>query len=113
VVVSSCYSGGFVEPLASPRNLIITASAADRKSFGCSNDAELTDFGRAYFDEALRSANSFEAAFAAAEEAIARREVEKKRTPSQPRLHVGPAISEHLRRFVERISRDRQLPASG
>src|SRR5262249_43766878 len=33
VVVSACYSGGFVEPLKDANTLVITASAGDRNSF--------------------------------------------------------------------------------
>ena len=54
VVISACYSGGFIEPLKNDTSLIIAASAADKNSFGCSNDAEWTYFGKAFFDEALR-----------------------------------------------------------
>ncbi len=35
IVVSSCYSGGFVEALRDPDTLVITAARADRTSFGC------------------------------------------------------------------------------
>ena len=49
VVVSACYSGGFIEPLKNDDTLVITAAAADKVSFGCSNEADFTYFGRAYF----------------------------------------------------------------
>jgi hypothetical protein len=35
VVVSACYSGAFVQPLANPNALVITAASANRQSFGC------------------------------------------------------------------------------
>jgi hypothetical protein len=39
--------------------LIITASAeANKTSFGCTDDADFTYFGRAFFDEALRQEHS-------------------------------------------------------
>src|SRR5258708_20806817 len=50
VIVSACYSGGFVEPLRNPDTLVITAAAPDRTPFGCSNEADWTYFGKAYFD---------------------------------------------------------------
>ena len=55
IVVSSCYSGSFVEALRDDDSLVITASAKDRNSFGCSNEADFTYFGKAFFDEALRA----------------------------------------------------------
>ena len=54
IVVSSCYSGTFVDALRDDDTLVMTASAKDRNSFGCSNEADFTYFGKAYFDEALR-----------------------------------------------------------
>ena len=39
IVVGACYSGGFIEPLKDDRTLIITASRADRTSFGCGRAA--------------------------------------------------------------------------
>src|SRR5207344_2149888 len=54
IVVSACYSGGFIDALKDDNSLVITAAAADRSSFGCSDKADFTYFGKAYFDEALR-----------------------------------------------------------
>ncbi|BBI69111.1 hypothetical protein PKHYL_33020 [Psychrobacter sp. KH172YL61] len=48
IVVSSCYSGSFIDELASPTTVVITASAADKASFGCTNTAEMTYFGQAF-----------------------------------------------------------------
>ncbi|MEC9444566.1 MAG: C13 family peptidase, partial [Pseudomonadota bacterium] len=49
IVVSACYSGSFIDELASPTTVVITASAADKASFGCTNTAEMTYFGQAFF----------------------------------------------------------------
>src|SRR5690606_36942963 len=35
VVVSACYSGGYIEALADPYTLVLTAARPDRTSFGC------------------------------------------------------------------------------
>lgn len=92
VVVSSCFSGGFIEPLRGPNTLVITASAADRNSFGCTNTAEWTYFGKAYFDEALRATRSFTDAFEAAGPVILAREQKEKHDPSRPQMAVGEGI---------------------
>ncbi|MBS0321636.1 MAG: peptidase C13 [Proteobacteria bacterium] len=92
VVVSACYSGGFVDALRDPHTLVITAAAKDRSSFGCSNDADATWFGHAFFDEALRRTDSFTAAFADASAAIATREKAAGYEPSQPQIDVGADI---------------------
>ena len=45
VVISACYSGGFIEPLKNQQTLIMTAARADRVSFGCSEQSDFTYFG--------------------------------------------------------------------
>jgi hypothetical protein len=89
VVVSGCYSGQFIPALQNDDSLVITASSADRTSFGCGDDSEFTDFGRAYFIEALNETRSFTEAFRLAAERIATREKEEERTPSLPQIARG------------------------
>lgn len=98
LVISACYSGGFIEPLKDDHTLIITASAADRRSFGCETGNDWTHFGKAYFAQALPQAKSFIDAFPIAAEAVAKREAaEKLSPPSNPQMFVGRAIAEKLR----------------
>lgn len=54
VVVSACYSGGYVEPLRGGQSLVMTSAAADRVSFGCGAKSERTYFATAYFGGAAR-----------------------------------------------------------
>jgi Peptidase C13 family len=96
IVVSACYSGGFVQPLASPDTMVITASGADRTSFGCRDGEQWTDFGRAFFKDALPATGSFEGAFQRARGLIAQREVAAKLKASEPQIFVGDAIRERL-----------------
>jgi hypothetical protein len=96
VIVSACYSGGFVQPLAGAETLVITAAGRDRTSFGCSNEAEWTYFGRAFFDEALRQTRSFARAFELALPVIARREQAESFEPSQPQISMGATIAATL-----------------
>jgi hypothetical protein len=105
VIMSACYSGGFVKPLENPDTLVITASAADRNSFGCSNEAEWTYFGKAYFDEALRTTHSFTRAFEIARPVIAEREKREKFDPSQPQMSVGANIASKLDALATRLDR--------
>ena len=100
VVVSACYSGSFVDALKDDGTLAIAASAADRNSFGCSNDADFTYFGKAYFDEALRHTYSFSEAFDIAKTAIAERERKESLRSSDPRMFVGEGIGRALQRFA-------------
>jgi hypothetical protein len=96
IVVSACYSGGFVRTLATPDTMVITASSADRTSFGCRDGRQWTDFGQAYFKEALPATGSFEGALQRARELIAQREKAAKLPASEPQIFVGDAIRERL-----------------
>jgi len=102
IIISACFSGAFIAPLAGPDTMVITASGADRASFGCRDGAEWTDFGRAYFGEALMQAASFEGAFRIANRRIAERESEQRLAPSMPQISVGDGIREHLLRLETR-----------
>lgn len=103
IAVSACYAGGFVEPLKDERTLIMTAADARHQSFGCGTDSDLTYFGKAYFDEALRRTYSLTGAFEQAREAIARRERENAFAPSNPEIHVGDEIRFKLDRLARRL----------
>ena len=104
VVVSACYSGGFVDALRDENTLVITASAPDKNSFGCSNEAEWTYFGKAYFDEALRHTYSFVKAFELAKPVIADRERKEDFTPSEPQMALGRAIEPKLAQLEKQLN---------
>jgi len=96
IVVSACYSGGYVEPLKTDDSLVITASAADRTSFGCGDDVDYTYFGEAYFVDALKKTDSFIDAFAIAKQVVTAREAKQGFAPSQPQIFVGKRIAATL-----------------
>ena len=99
VIVSACYSGSFVEPLADPYTLVMTAAAPDRSSFGCRQGNRWTYFGRALFDQALRHTQDLEQAFREATELVARQELAEDKTPSHPQMSLGSKMTQHLRRW--------------
>jgi hypothetical protein len=97
VIVSACYSGGYVEPLKDDYTLIMTASAANRTSFGCGTDSDATFFAEALFRQALHFEDSFVKAFEQARTSIADREKkEKVSPPSDPQLSIGSAMADKL-----------------
>ncbi|MCL2589412.1 MAG: C13 family peptidase [Betaproteobacteria bacterium] len=100
VVISACYSGGFIPALVDDNTLVITAASADRNSFGCDDTNELTDFGRAYFDEALRETRSFTKAFERAKAIIAARETASGSAPSNPQMTGGESLRTQLEWFA-------------
>ncbi|OGA21000.1 MAG: hypothetical protein A3I01_18500 [Betaproteobacteria bacterium RIFCSPLOWO2_02_FULL_65_24] len=103
LVISACYSGGFIEPLKDQNTLIITATDARNQSFGCDNGEDFTWFGKAYFDEALRRTRSFAEAFELARAAVAQREREQKLTASNPQMYAGAAIKHKLAGLEARL----------
>lgn len=105
LIVSACYSGGFVEALKNDDTLILTAAAIDRTSFGCSNEAEWTYFGKAYFEDALPRTHSFIGAFEAARPEIEKRERAENHEPSAPQIHIGANIRTKLEAFEKQFKR--------
>ncbi len=101
VVISACYSGGFIDALKSDDTLVITAAASDKTSFGCSDEEDFTYFGRAYFDEALRNGNSFIDAFYTAKESVTAREKAEGFESSEPQIALGINIENTLRGFEQ------------
>jgi hypothetical protein len=97
VVVSACYSGGFVEPLRDDNTIVITASAADRASFGCEGARDFTYFGEAFFRDALAKTASFTEAFDIARQIVTQREAAEHLPASLPQISVGRSIAELLR----------------
>jgi Peptidase C13 family len=103
IVISACYSGSFVGPLRDEHTLIITAADAENTSFGCSDDADFTYFGRAFFGMHLPATLSFEEAYRRAAVTIASWEERKGYAPSHPQMQLGAAMAEKLKAFESRL----------
>ena len=96
LVVSACYSGGFVPPLHGPGTLVITAARTDRSSFGCGSDSDATYFGKAWLVDALNKTPDFIDAFHLASGEITQWEQRDRLTPSEPQISVGAGIASQL-----------------
>ena len=103
IVISACYSGSFVPALQDDNTLIITASAADRASFGCSNEADYTYFGRAFFDQAMREQTSVSAAFEQAKATVAQWESAQGFEASEPQWSIGKNMEFMLPQLEQRL----------
>jgi len=105
VVISACYSGGFVKPLKDERVMVITAASEDKTSFGCSDRSTMTYFGEAFFKDALFNSDapstSFVAAFDRAREIIKGREAEQALENSNPLIFKPKAIVKKLKQWRE------------
>lgn len=96
IIVSACYAGTFIEPLRDDYTIVIAAAAADRTSFGCSDDRDLTYFGEAFYRDSLPTAANLRGAFENAKRLIGEREKAEDKTASNPEAHFGTAIERHL-----------------
>ena len=89
VVISACYSGIFVRPLAAPNRMVLTAARPDRTSFGCGETDKYPYFDECFLNTIVRSRH-FQALAAATRECVRQRELaEKVSPPSEPQVFVG------------------------
>ena len=105
IMVSACYSGGFIETLKDENTAIMTAAAVDRMSFGCDDERELTYFGEALLQNQLQSQLSIAAAFEGTAKEIGLREQAEQLDPSHPQIYIGKAMQEKLQRLETRLVR--------
>ncbi|KQR15881.1 C13 family peptidase [Xanthomonas arboricola] len=99
IVLSACYSGGFIPALRSPDTLVLTAARADRPSFGCGNTSNATYFGQAWLIDAMNRSDDPLAAFDIAKTAITAREKQDGELPSLPQQSLGRRIAPVLARW--------------
>lgn len=97
ILISACYSGGFIKALQNEYSLIFTAAAPDKASFGCSNENEYTYFGEALFKNLEDKPYQFVEHFIQAMERIRQRERYENLTPSEPQLFIGNLMKEKLK----------------
>jgi len=92
VIISACYSGVFIPPLANADTLVITAADASHPSFGCQDKAKWTYFGDAFFNVALRRATTLKGAFVVARSLVLKRELREGFDPSHPQMAGGANV---------------------
>ena len=96
VIVSACYSGIFVPPLANDNTIVMTASDANSTSFGCAPERDWTYFGDAFFRQSLHPGTDFANAFDHARILIRGWELMDHAPPSNPQGAFGPALVDKL-----------------
>ncbi len=117
VVVSACYSGGFIDPIKDDHTLVITASRHDRTSFGCADENDFTYFGRAFFQEALSESKSLDEAFQKAKKRIEKWETEdfsrdssqEKDAHSEPQIHRPAPIVQYWKKWLAQVGATKPL----
>jgi hypothetical protein len=101
VIVSACYSGVFVKPLANDDTIVLTAADEASTSFGCAPERDWTYFGDALFNQGLQPGTDFKTAFDRARLLISGWERMDGAPSSNPQGHFGPTLVEKLRPFFE------------
>jgi Peptidase C13 family len=90
IVMSACFSGQFVAPLAGDNRIVMTAARPDRTSFGCGEMDQHTFFDDCFL-RAMPMAGDFPSLGGLVQQCVAEREVQMKATPpSEPQVSVGP-----------------------
>lgn len=106
ISISACFSGSWLPVLADEDALVMSAADAEHTSYGCGRLSELTFFGRAMFDEELRTrTRSFEVAHARSRDVIRQREIDAGKDDgySNPQIVVGARIRGVLGRLERRL----------
>lgn len=103
IVVSACHSGSFIDDIATPDRLVITAARGDRTSFGCRDGAQWTEFGQSFFDLALRAKRDPRRAFLVAAADVERKEAADGLKQSLPQISEGAAIGAVLDRLMSAL----------
>jgi hypothetical protein len=99
VIVSACYSGIFVAPLANDNTIVMTAADARHSSFGCAPERDWTYFGDAFFRQSLHPGADFKNAFDHARVLIHGWEMRDREVPSNPQGSFGGALVGKLAPF--------------
>jgi len=89
ILISSCYSGSFVDPLINTNSIILTASASNRNSFGCNPTDKNTFFIQELFNKDLDVNSNWVTNFINTEKKIALLEKQMNLSPpSNPQIYV-------------------------
>lgn len=93
LILSACYSGSFIEPLASPNRIILTAAAKDRSSFGCNFDSKNTFFVKALLGQPTTAQDNLGEMMSRAKVEVDRLEKAMRLSPpSLPQSSVGKQV---------------------
>ena len=101
VIVSACYAGIFLPPLANDNTIVLTAADAQHTSFGCAPERDWTYFGDAFFGQSVRPGWDLQRAFDNARVLIRGWEMMDRAVPSNPQAHFGPALVAKLKPILQ------------
>jgi hypothetical protein len=106
VVASGCYSGDFAAPpMARANRVVLTAAEADRPSFGCGAQFEVTVFDGCMAAALERAPETAAMLAARAMECVEAFEQRLQAQPSNPQVHIGDRVPALVPRY--------RVPAGG
>lgn len=97
VVISACFSGGFIPVIKDSSTMVITAASPDKASFGCEDRGRMTYFSEAFFKDALHQSDNFSEAFSKARDIVRGREAKEGFEYSEPQFFKNRDVSSQLR----------------
>lgn len=96
VLISSCYSGVYTgDVMKKDSRIILTASAPNRPSFGCSNDLEFT-FWDGCLLNAFKTEKNWVSVYSKTSYCVSRKEEALGYRPSMPMIYVGKDANQSL-----------------
>lgn len=110
LLISACFAGIFVPPLASDSTVVISAASAEHTSFGCVSENDWTFFGDAMVNHALRKAQPIEAAFGEARGLVGGWEGQAHLIPSDPQARFGANVARWLKPLEARTPKAATAP---
>ena len=110
LLVSACYSGSFMPLLRGPSRIVLTASSADRPSFGCQPDSKNTFFVEELLAQGDITSRSLQDVVDHARVAIEKRERSMRLKPSQPQASFGAAVLQWSRQPLSAWLKPAQTP---
>jgi hypothetical protein len=103
IVLSACYSGGFIDALKDEHTIVMTAAASDRPSFGCADNNTFTYFGEALFNYHFSNGLSFVDGFDKAKALITQWEIEQEQQPSNPQIYAPQKVVDYLDKWLPHL----------
>lgn len=110
LLISACYSGVFVPPLADDDTAIVTAASSERPSFGCKAENDWTFFGDALVNHALRKPQPLAAAAEEGRKMIGGWESANRLEASNPQVRIGDKVATWLAPLEARMPKAATQP---
>jgi len=99
LVVSACFSGGFIPELEAPNSIVATAADADHSSFGCTDTRNFTYYGEALFKRQMKEGMDLVDALNGIPPIIIEMEAEQGYEHSNPQLSIGEDFLKHWEKY--------------